>query len=143
MGFGKLHFKNRMIPPQLANFFTWSPLIAVILLDDPPPPTTHKKMTLPQDFTFLIFSIIPLLDIIVLTMKTKLTIPIIHRALRSKRTQIKRRRGQTLLFLGHRSLIKNKKHTAVINILNLRIFLLRLDVAYVTVHTFSNVTIEI
>ena len=121
VGFGKQHFKNRMTPPQLANFFTWSPLMAVIFLDDPPL-TTHKKKSLPQDFTFLIFSIIPLLDVIVLTMKTKLTIPILQRALRSKRTQIKRKRGQTLLFLGHRSLIKNKKQIAVINILNLRIF---------------------
>ena len=91
----------------------------------------------------LLISIFPLLDVIVLTMKTKLTIPILQRALRSKIIQIERKRSQTLLFLGHHSLIKNKKQTAVINILNLRIFCLRLDVAYVTVHIFSNVTIEI
>ena len=78
MGFGKRHGKNRMTPPQLAKFFTWPPLIAVIFLDDPPstPPSTQKNLTLPQDFTFLIFSIIPLLDVIVLTMKMKLTVPI-------------------------------------------------------------------
>ena len=38
-----------------------------------------------------------------------------------KKKQIQRKRSQTLLILGHRSLIKNKKQTAVINILNLHI----------------------
>ena len=72
-----------MTPPQLTNFFTWPPLISVIFLDDPPP---HKiYLTLPQDFTFLIFSIFPLLDVIVLTMKTKFTIPILQSALRLKK----------------------------------------------------------
>ena len=64
-----------MTPPQLTNFFAWPPLRAVIFLDDPPPP---------QDFTFLIFSIIPILDVIVLTMKTKFTIPILQGALQLK-----------------------------------------------------------
>ena len=117
-----------MIPPQLANFFTCPPPLIAFFLDDPPTHTRTKKLTLPKDFTFLIFSIIPLLDVIVLNMKTKLTIPILQKALQSTRTQIKRKSSQTLLFLGHRSLIKNKKQTAVINILNLRIFWLRLDV---------------
>ena len=107
------------------------------------PPTTHKKKINPLllDFTFLIFSIIPLLDVIVLTMKTKLTIPILQRALRSKRTQIKRMRSQTLLFLGHRSLIKNKKQIAVINTLNLRIFWLlrRLEIVFI----FSRLVLQI
>ena len=31
-----------------------------------------------------------------------------------------------LLFLGHRSLVKNKKETAVINVLNLRTFFMLL-----------------
>ena len=78
-------------------------------------PPAQKKITLPQDFTILIFSTVPLLDVIVLTVKTKLTIPILQRAL--KKTQIKRKRSQTLLFLGHCSLIKNKKQTTVINTL--------------------------
>ena len=30
-------FKNRMIHPQLANFFHMAPLVVVIFLDDPPP----------------------------------------------------------------------------------------------------------
>ena len=64
--------------------------------------TTKKKIIFRQDFTFSIFPIIPLLWL--------------------KKSQIKRKRSQTLLFLGHCSLIKNKKQTAVINILNLHIF---------------------
>ena len=65
-----------MTPPQLTNFFTWSPLRAVFFLDDPPPP---------QDFTFLIFPIILLLDVILLTIKTKFTIPILRGALQLKK----------------------------------------------------------
>ena len=91
-------------PPQLTIFFTWPPLIAVIFLDDtppPPPPLTKKKINPPLRF-YLTFSITPLLDAIVLTMKTKFTIPILQTALRlkKKKTQIKRNRSQTLLFLG-------------------------------------------
>ena len=82
-GIWETPFKNRMTPPQLTNFFTWAPLRAVIFLDDPPR----------QDFTFLIFSIIPIVDVIVLTMKTKFTIPILQGALQLKKKQIKRKRN--------------------------------------------------
>ena len=143
VGIWETPFKNRMTPSQITNFFTYhGPPYSSHFLDAPLPP--RNKLTLPQDFTFLIFAFILLLDVIVLTMKTKLTmIPILQRALRLKKTQIKQKRSQTLLFLGHCNLIKNKKQTAVINILNLHIFWLRLDVSYVTIHTFSSVTIEI
>ena len=67
-GIWETPFKNCMTPPQLTNFFTWPPLRAVFFLDDPPPP--------PSRFYLFIFSIIPILDVIVLTMKTKFTIPI-------------------------------------------------------------------
>ena len=77
-GIWETPFKNRMTPLQLTNFFTWPPLRAVIFFNDPPPP-------LPQDFTFLIFSIIPILDVIVLIMKTKFTIPILQGALQLKK----------------------------------------------------------
>ena len=49
---------------------------------------------------------------------------------------------QILLFLGHRSLIKNKTQTAVINILNLHIFD-KTRRFLCTLHTFSKVTVEI
>ena len=42
------------------------------------------------------------------------------------------------LFLGHRSLIRNKTQTAVIKIINLLI-LYKLDVSYASQHTFSKV----
>ena len=72
-----------------------------------------------------IIPIIPLLDVIVLTMKTKFTIPILQRALQLKKKHAHKNQKNaksTLLFLGHRTLIKNKKQTAVTNILNLHIF---------------------
>ena len=50
------------------------------------------------------------------------------------------RKPRRRLLLGHRSLIRNKTQTAVINIINLRI-LYKLDVSYVSQHTFSKVTV--
>ena len=47
-----------------------------------------------------------------------------------------------LLFLGHRSLIKKRTQTAVINIVFQRIFI-KLDVSYASQHTFSKVTVTI
>ena len=73
VGFGKHHLKIAW-PPLACQFFHACPLIAVIFLDDP----STKKFNRPSRFyLFLIFSIIPLLDVIVLTMKTKLTIHIL------------------------------------------------------------------
>ena len=80
-----------MTPPQLTNFFTWPPLRAVIFLDDPPPP--------PQDFTFLIFSIILILDVIVLTMKTKFTIPILQGALQLKKNTNQKKEKLNQLYI--------------------------------------------
>ena len=45
-----------------------------------------------------------------------------------------------ILFLDHRSLSKNIKQTAVINIVRLRI-LIELNVSYAQQHTFSKVTV--
>ena len=45
------------------------------------------------------------------------------------RNKVKLDTWKILLFFGHRSLIKYKKQTTAINILNLHIFLLRLDVS--------------
>jgi len=68
-----------MTPPQLTNFFTWPPLIAVIFWDDPPPKKKIEQ-TIFRFQLFQYFSIIPLLHVIVLTMKTIFTIPILQRA---------------------------------------------------------------
>ena len=56
-----------------------------------------------QDFTFLIFSIIPLLDVIVLTMKTKFTIPILQGALQLKKTtkQMKEKLNQLYILYSN------------------------------------------
>ena len=56
-GIWEAPFKNRMTPPQLTNFFTWPPLIAVIFWDAPPP----KKKKLNKrylDFNFLNISLL-------------------------------------------------------------------------------------
>ena len=54
------------------------------------PPLAQKKLTLPQDFTFLIFSIIPLFDVVVLTVKEKFTIPmLIKKNLKSNEREVK------------------------------------------------------
>ena len=90
-GIWETPFKNRMTPPQLTNFFTWPPLRAVIFLDDPPPPL--------QDFTFLIFSIIPILDVIVLTMKTKFTIPVLQGALQLKKNTNQKKEKLNQLYI--------------------------------------------
>ena len=87
-GIWEAPFKNRMTPHQLTNFFKCPP---------PPlpysgsffrmtPPPSKKKPSLKVS-TFLIFSIIPLLHVTVLTMKTTFTIPILKRAVYYK-TQI-------------------------------------------------------
>ena len=49
---------------------------------------------------------------------------------------------EKLLLLGHRSLIKKIKQTAVINIVFQRIFI-KLDDSYASQHTFSKVTVTI
>ena len=76
VGFGKHHLKM-IWPPSAPNLFHMPPppLIAVIISDDPPP-TQKKKQQQPslKASTFLIFSITPLLHVIVLTMKTIFTI---------------------------------------------------------------------
>ena len=46
-----------------------------------------------------------------------------------------------LLFLGHRSFIKNKTQTAVINIVNKRILIISFSCA--KQHTFSKVTVTV
>ena len=51
MGFGEAPFKNRMTPPQITNFFTWPPLIAVIFWNNSP----QKKNGQYLDFNFLTF----------------------------------------------------------------------------------------
>ena len=53
-GIWEAPFKNRMTPPQLTNFFTWPPLIAVIFWDDPPP---KKKKLNKQYLGFNFFNI--------------------------------------------------------------------------------------
>ena len=50
-GIWEAPFKNRMTSPQLTNFFTWPPLIAVIFWDDPPP----KKKIEQTIFRFQLF----------------------------------------------------------------------------------------
>ena len=103
--FGKYHLKIACTPlPQLTNFFQMAPPYSshFWVTGTTKKKKKKKKFTFPQDFTFSIFPIIPLLWL--------------------KKSQIKRKRSKTLLFLGHCSLIKNKKQTAVINILNLHIF---------------------
>ena len=70
-GIWEVPFKNCMTPLSLPIFSRMPPL-AVIFLDDP----STKKFNRPSRFyLFLIFSIIPLLHVVVLTMKTKFTIP--------------------------------------------------------------------
>ena len=61
-GEGEAPFKNRMTPSQLTSFFSQA-LMAIIFSDDPP----FKKKDPLSRFQLLIFSIIPLLHVIVLT----------------------------------------------------------------------------
>ena len=55
-GIWEAPFKNRMTPPQLTNFFTWPPLIAVIFWDDLPPKKKLNKQYL--DFNFFNISLL-------------------------------------------------------------------------------------
>ena len=69
MGIWEAPFKNHMTPLSLP-IFSPGPPYSSHFLDDPPQYThtdTKQKLTLTHDFTFLIFSIIPLLDVVVLT----------------------------------------------------------------------------
>ena len=56
VGIWEALFKNPMTPLSLPILSHGPPIIAVIFWVTPTPRT--KKLTLPQDFTFLIFSII-------------------------------------------------------------------------------------
>ena len=49
-----------MTPPQLTNFFTWPPLIALIFWDDPPPKKKKFEQTIFRFQLFKYFSIISL-----------------------------------------------------------------------------------
>ena len=73
-GIWKAPFKNRMTPLSLPSFFTWCLLIVVIFSDDTP----SKKFNPLKILRFLIFSIVPVLYVIVLTMKTILTVLILQ-----------------------------------------------------------------
>ena len=53
VGIWEAPFKNRMTPPQLTNFFTWPPLIAVIFLDEPPPPPPRHHLSHMSWYIFL------------------------------------------------------------------------------------------
>ena len=55
VGIWEAPFKNHMTPPQLNNFFTWPPLIAVIFWDDPPQKKMNKQYL---DFNFFNISLL-------------------------------------------------------------------------------------
>ena len=126
VGIWKSPFKNRMTPPpppppQLTNFFTWPPLIAVLFLVPPPP---HKKINPPSSFHFFYSLLFPYLRLLCSLWRQNLQSLYYRELFGKKKTQIKRKRGQTLLFLVHCSLIKNKQ-TAETNIRNLHIFFIK------------------
>ena len=111
-------------------------MIAVIFLEDPPPP---QKINPPSRFyLFNVLYYSPTWRFCAHYEDETYNPYTTESSSVKKKNQIKRKRSQPLsVFLGHCSLIKNKKQTAVINVLNLHIFGLRLHVSFVTLLTLD------